>query len=88
MSVSLKIAEKLLIKFHGSKNKLYEFIDNCENAISFVKTAYKKVLLSIIETKLTDKARAITRNRKCDEWNDLKSFLLDAYSEKGSGNSS
>lgn len=82
MSVSLEIAEKLLIKFDGSKNKLYEFIDNCEKAISLVKPEFKNVLLSIIETKLTDKARAITRNRKFDEWNDLKSFLLDAYSEK------
>lgn len=82
MSVSLEIAEKLLIKFDGPKNKLYEFIDNCEKDISLVKTEHKNVLLSIIKTKLTDKARAITRNQKFDEWNDLKSFLLDAYSEK------
>jgi Retrotransposon gag protein len=82
MSVSLEIAEKLLIRFDGSKNKLHEFIDNCDKAISLVKPEYKPILLAIIETKLTDKARAIIRNRTFDEWKKLKDFLLDAYSER------
>lgn len=82
MSLSLEIAEKMLIRFDGNKNKLYEFIDNCDKAMSLIKPELKAILFAIIETKLTDKARAITRNRNFLEWIDLKKFLLDAYSER------
>lgn len=82
MSLSLEIAEKMLIRFDGSKNKLYEFIDNCDKAISLIKPELKTILFAIIETKLTDKARAVTRNRSFLEWKDLKKFLLDAYAER------
>ncbi|XP_050519475.1 uncharacterized protein LOC126893387 [Diabrotica virgifera virgifera] len=82
MSLSIEIAEKLLIRFDGTKSKLYEFIDNCDKAYNLVNPQSKAILLAIIETKLTDKARAITRNRTFDAWKDLKDFLLDAYSER------
>lgn len=82
MSISLELAEKMLIKFDGTKNKLYEFVDNCDKAYDLVKPELKSVLFAIIETKLTDNARAIVRNRTFADWNSLKNHLLDAYSEK------
>lgn len=82
MSISIELAEKMLIKFDGTKSKLYEFIDNCEKAYSLVKTEHKPILFAIIETKLTDNARAIVRNRSFDDWASLKNHLLDIYSEK------
>ncbi|XP_050518958.1 uncharacterized protein LOC114346296 [Diabrotica virgifera virgifera] len=85
MSLSIEIAEKLLIRFDGTKSKLYEFIDNCDkayNLLDSIQIFNPPILLAIIETKLTDKARAITRNRTFDAWKDLKDFLLDAYSER------
>lgn len=82
MTISLELAEKMLIKFDGTKNKLYEFVDNCDKAYDLVKPELKSVLFAIIETKLTDNARAIVRNRTFSDWNSLKNHLLDAYSEK------
>lgn len=81
-TISLEIAEKMIFKFDGNKNKLYEFLDNCSKAIKLIKPEYKDVLLTIIETKLTDNARALIRNRDFDNWETLKNHLLDAYSEK------
>lgn len=40
------------------------------------------MLFAIIQTKLTDNARVISRNRSIEDWPDLKNFLLDAYSER------
>lgn len=80
--LSLELASSLLIKFDGNKAKLYEFIDNCDKAYSLVSNENKPNLFSIIETKLTDNARAITRNRSFLDWESLKRHLLDAYSEK------
>lgn len=80
--ISLELAEKMLFKFDGNKNKLYEFIDNCQKAMQFVRPHYKKLLLGLIETKLTDNARALIRNRHFSDWETLKTHLLDAYSEK------
>ncbi|KAG5861897.1 hypothetical protein JTB14_021120 [Gonioctena quinquepunctata] len=81
MPVSIDITERTLIEFDGSKNKLYELLDNCDGTISPVKDEHKEILLAIIETKLTDKDGAITRNRQFDEWN-IKFCSLSAYSEK------
>ncbi|XP_025829875.1 GATA zinc finger domain-containing protein 14-like [Agrilus planipennis] len=82
ISISLELAEKMLIKFDGSKSKLHEFIDNCDKAVSLVKPEYKNILFAIIETKITDNARALIRNRTFNDWITLKNHLLDAYSEK------
>ncbi|KAJ8933290.1 hypothetical protein NQ314_014118 [Rhamnusium bicolor] len=81
-SISLELAEKMLIKFDGTKSKLFEFIDNCDKAYSLVKSEYKPVLFAIIETKLTDNARSVVRNRSFESWESLKNHLLDIYSER------
>jgi len=80
--ITLELACQMLIKFDGNKSKLYEFIDNCDKAISLVSNNLKPTLFSIIETKLTDNARGLTRNRSFRDWLDLKQHLLDVYSEK------
>ncbi|XP_031346209.1 uncharacterized protein LOC116173032 [Photinus pyralis] len=82
MGITPELAEKMLIKFSGDKDKLYEFIDNCDRALSLVSGANKTTVFSIILTKLTDKARALTRNKDFTEWKDLKKFLLDTYGDK------
>lgn len=82
MSITLEIAEKMLIKFDGNKTKLYEFIDNCDKAYNLIKTEYKEILFAIIETKLTDNARSVVRNRSFEDWPSLKNHLLDIYSER------
>lgn len=81
-TISLEMAERLLIKFDGNKTKLFEFLDNCDKAMRLVNPDHRDILFSIIETKITDKARAIVRNREFPDWESLKSHLLDAFSEK------
>lgn len=81
-SISLEMAERLLMKFDGSKSKLYEFIDNCDKAMILVNPEQKEMLFTIIETKITDKARAFVRNRDFSDWEALKTHLLDTFGEK------
>lgn len=75
----------MIFKFDANKNKLYEFLDNCTKALKLIKTGLKDVLLTIIETKLTDNARALIRNREFNNWETLKNHLLGAYSQKRTG---
>ncbi|KAL3265774.1 hypothetical protein HHI36_009972 [Cryptolaemus montrouzieri] len=80
--ISLEIAEKFVFKFDGTKSKLHKFIDNCDEAFRLVKPQSKRVLFSIIKTRITDNARALIRNRDFEDWDLLKQFLVDSYSEK------
>ena len=80
--VSLETAERMLIKFDGTKSKLFEFIDNCDDAMRVVNPDYKNHLFTIIRTKITDKARAMIRCREFPDWESLRMQLLEAFSEK------
>lgn len=81
-TISLEMAERMPIKFAGTQSKLFEFLDNCDKAIKLVNPENKDILFSIIETKITDKARAIVRNIEFPDWESLKTHLLDAFSER------
>lgn len=80
--IELAIAEKLLVKFDGNKSKFFEFIDNCDKALQLVDFKYKDILFQIIQTKLTDNARSIIRNRCFESWDQLKSYLSDIYVDR------
>lgn len=86
VTVSLDIARSMLTHFDGNnKSKLYEFIDNCDEAYSLVSEINKVILLKIIKTKLTDNARLLIKNRNFNSWSDLRKHLLDSYSERRTG---
>lgn len=80
--VSLEIAEKMLLKFDGTKSKLYDFLDNCDSAIKLIRPELKNILFAIILSKITDNAKALIRNRDFETWPDLKTYLLEIYAEK------
>lgn len=80
--LSIELVKDMLIKFDGTKSKLFEFVDNCDKAFSIIKEEQKDLLFTLIETKLTDNARSIVRNRHFDKWEELRQFLLDAYSDR------
>ncbi|XP_050303799.1 uncharacterized protein LOC126741437, partial [Anthonomus grandis grandis] len=84
MSLSLELAEKMLVRFDGTKSKLYDFIDNAESAIKLVKPDCKNILFAIILSKITDNAKVLIRNRDFENWNELKTYLIEIYSEKRS----
>uniref|UniRef100_A0A6P7GMB9 Uncharacterized protein LOC114340564 n=1 Tax=Diabrotica virgifera virgifera TaxID=50390 RepID=A0A6P7GMB9_DIAVI len=82
MSISLEIAEKMLVKFDGNKSKLKEFIRNCDIATESVSPDKADLLFRIIRTRLTDNAATLTDTRDFENWSDLKTLLLEIYSEK------
>lgn len=82
MSISFEHVKDMITKFDGTKSKLFEFVDNCDKANKIIKPEQKNLLFTLIETKLTDNARSVVRNREFRDWIDLKKFLLDTYSEK------
>lgn len=82
MTLSIETAEKMLIRFDGTRSLLFEFIDNCDTALSNVNDTNKPILFSIIRTKLTGRAREVTRNREIPNWEFLKNHLLELYSDR------
>lgn len=82
MSISLELAEKILIKFDRFNSILHEFIDNCDQAYNLVSDINKPILFSIIKTKLTHNARSLTQNQIFETWQQLRQHLFDLYSDK------
>lgn len=80
-TVSLEIAKSMLTSFNGNKRDLSEFIDNCDEALNLVNTSYKNILLTLIKTKITGNARLLIKDREFIDWNTLKTYLLEAYSD-------
>lgn len=80
-TISLEMAERMLIKFDADRSKLHEFIDNSSMAMSLVKTD-QKTLFTIIKSKITNKARILIKKRNFPSWASLKQYLFDAYSDK------
>lgn len=80
--ISLEMAERMLTKFDGNKARIHEFLDNCDTVNNLINPNLKKILLQIIITKITENARSMIRNREFQIWEDLKSYLLDTYTEK------
>lgn len=72
----------MIPKYDGDRNRLHEFIDNCTTALSLIKESHTNILFSIIKTKLSDKARALIRNREFETWKSSKDHLLDGYSDR------
>ncbi|XP_072377243.1 uncharacterized protein [Diabrotica undecimpunctata] len=80
--ISLEMAEKMLIKYDGDRNKVHEFIDNCTMALSLVDQSNKNLLFIIIKSKICGKARMLIKNRDFQNWTSLKNHLLDGYTDK------
>jgi len=81
-TISLEMAERMLIKYDGDKTKLHEFIDNSTLALSLVSENHKNILFQIIKTKVCDRARLLIKNRDFANWTALRQYLLDSYTDK------
>lgn len=71
----------IAITFGGNRNDLHEFIANCDNAYKFVHYSQEAALLAYILSKLTGNAKAQTRDKEFYSWIDLRSTLLQLYSD-------
>ncbi|KAL3282582.1 hypothetical protein HHI36_005757 [Cryptolaemus montrouzieri] len=76
------MAERMLIKYDGDENKLHEFIDNCSMALSLLNNSNKKLLFPMIKSKICDRARLLMTNREFSDWDSLKRYLLDGYTDR------
>lgn len=75
--IGLKEALNLLPKSCDGRDieQLDIFLENCEFAVSCVQEPSKNRLLQAIMTRLTGKARQVSRNRTFDTWEALREFL-------------
>ena len=80
--ISIEIAERMLSRFDGDRNTLNEFISNCNLANKLLTADQQKILLIIIKSKITGKARALIDNYDFNDFTELKNRLLDIYPQK------
>lgn len=82
--MKIELLVNMIPKFDGHKNSFYDFIDNCDLAMSLAHTTLKNTLLTFIKSKIMGNARAQIRNREFDTWSELREHLMETYSEKRS----
>ncbi|KAL3269714.1 hypothetical protein HHI36_008774 [Cryptolaemus montrouzieri] len=80
--ISLEMAERMLNKYDEDKNKLHEFIDNCQMALSLVSQANTQLLFTILRSKICDRARLFIKNRDITNWQSLKQYSLDGCTDR------
>lgn len=82
----IPIAEALKLipqSFDGTKDKLNEFIDNCDIAFELVSESEHDVLLKFVKTRIVGAARSKLLVRDLTAtWQDVKSILLENYASK------
>lgn len=80
--IDLNLAERMINKYDGNKSNLHVFIDNCSNAFQLLKPSCRIPFVSIVLSKIEGNIRSTLLNRSFSSWEDLKSHLLENYSEK------
>lgn len=68
--------------FDGNRSELFEFLSNCDNAFRFADESQVSALMAFIVSKITGSAKAQLRDKEISNWNELKSLLLQLYSDK------
>lgn len=84
MNVKFSTLEHMIKPFSGDRNKLYQFIDNCDTAVKLAANDQKPVLLDIIKCNILDSARHMIRNRDFNDWSELRTYLIEAYTDRRS----
>lgn len=67
--------------FDGNRSELFEFLSNCENALSLCEENQKRFLLAFIFSKLTGSARSQIQDKTFNNWQTLKDTLITLYSD-------
>ncbi|XP_077298985.1 uncharacterized protein LOC143920143 [Arctopsyche grandis] len=71
---------KFIKRYDGSSIPLYEFIDDCENALILASESQRKILLNYIVSQITGSARIIISNINTRDFNSIKEALVRNYS--------
>lgn len=83
-NIKIEVLVNMIPKFDGNKLTFYDFLDNCDLANSLAHNDIKQILLTIIKSKIFGNARALIRNREFDSWEELRSHLVETYSDRRS----
>ena len=67
----------------GDANSLQFFLKNCDSILKIVKVDQKELLVDLIfGTKLKGKAQEVTQYKQFQNWEELKDFLLEHFTDK------
>ncbi|XP_077284760.1 zinc finger MYM-type protein 1-like [Arctopsyche grandis] len=78
--IDFNILTKFIKRYDGSSIPLYEFIDDCENALILASESQRKILLNYIVSQITGSARIIISNINTRDFNSIKEALVRNYS--------
>ncbi|XP_023953831.2 probable cyclin-dependent serine/threonine-protein kinase DDB_G0292550 [Bicyclus anynana] len=80
--IDIGLAERMINKYDGDKSNLHVFIDNCNNAYQLLNPIYNVAFVSVVLSKIEGNIRSTLLNRSFPSWENLKTHLLENYSEK------
>ncbi|PSN52276.1 hypothetical protein C0J52_08311 [Blattella germanica] len=80
--VSIEQALKLVPTFDGNKRELLTFISNVDTAFDAVHPDKRDRLFQFVVTKLSGEPRLAIIHRNLDNWEEVKTYLKNAYTER------
>lgn len=81
-SISLEVAEKLIPEFSGDRERLFDFLNACAKVMELSAEGQEPILLKLMLIKIKGSAGILVRSRVHDTWEQLRTFLREAYCEE------
>jgi len=80
--ISVGEALKLVSPFKGDKREVLAFISNVDTAFEVINPENSDVLYKFVLTRISGEPRTAITHRNLENWDDLKTFLKNTYTEK------
>jgi hypothetical protein len=80
--ISVGEALKLVAPFKGERREVLAFIANVDTAFEVIDPRNESTLLKFVLTRISGKHRTAIAHRNLEDWEDLKEFLKNTYTEK------
>ena len=75
-------ALKLVSPFKGDKMEVLAFISNVDTDFEVINPENSDVLYKFVLTKISRELSVVITHRNLENWDDLKTFLKNTYTEK------
>jgi hypothetical protein len=80
--ISVSEALKLVTPFRGEKRDVLAFIANVDTAFEVIDPRHESTLYKFVLTRISGEPRTAITHRTLENWEDLKDFLKNTYTEK------
>jgi hypothetical protein len=80
--ISVGKALKLVTPFKGEKKEVLSFIANVDTAFEVIHPRNEGTLFKFVLTRISGEPRTAIAHRNLENWQDLKEFLKNTYTEK------